>query len=65
MASLFCGPLLPQRASTARSLDGNVDFMEGMRMAKEKAAVVGEKQMAHKEWTTEPFPDDFDDTDLD
>ncbi len=36
--------------------------MEGL--IGEKGGVGGEKYLAHKEWTKEPFPDDFDDEDL-
>lgn len=42
-----------------------MDIVEGMVMAGEKGGLGGDKLMiAHKEWTKEPFPDDFDDSDL-
>lgn len=37
-----------------------LDFIEGLA----GAGPGGEKFVAHKEWTKEPFADDFDDGDL-
>ncbi|CAN0192426.1 unnamed protein product [Pylaiella littoralis] len=48
--------------STGRAME-NLDMMEGM-LGGEKGGVGGEKHLAHREWTKEPFPDDFDDEDL-
>ncbi|CAM9928296.1 unnamed protein product [Sphacelaria rigidula] len=52
------------RGNTQRALDGNLDFMDGMIMGTGDKGGAGEKQLSHKEWTKEPFPDDFDDDDL-
>lgn len=41
-----------------------MEFVEGILMAGEKGLMGAEKQVAHKEWTKDPLPDDFNDTDL-
>lgn len=45
--------------SSGRALEG-LDFIEGLA----GPGPGGEKFVAHKEWTKEPFTDDFDDEDL-
>ncbi|CAN0531824.1 unnamed protein product [Ectocarpus sp. 12 AP-2014] len=45
--------------SSGRALEG-LDFIEGLA----GPGPGGEKFVAHKEWTKEPFADDFDDEDL-
>lgn len=70
-ARLVARPITPldtpmiggQRPSAARSLDNSMDIMEGIIMGGEKGGL-GEKQLTHNEWTKDPFPDDFDDSDL-
>lgn len=39
--------------------------MEGILVGGDKGLMGGEKQVTHKEWTKDPFPDDFDESDLD
>lgn len=53
-----------QRTNAPRALENNFDFMEGMLLGGDKAGI-SEKQLPHREWTKDPLPDDFDDTDLD
>lgn len=45
-------------------MDNSMDLMDGVLMGGEKGGIGGEKHMTHREWTKEPFPDDFDDSDL-
>lgn len=41
----------------------NLDIMEGLGLDRGHGGMSGDK-VVHKEWTKEPFPDDFDDEDL-
>ncbi|CAM9861707.1 unnamed protein product [Ascophyllum nodosum] len=41
-----------------------MEVVEGM-LAGDRGGVNVEKKLVHNEWTKEPFPDDFDDEDLD
>lgn len=38
--------------------------MEGLGLDRGHGGVSLDKVLVHKEWTKEPFPDDFDDEDL-
>lgn len=49
-----------QQRTTGRGME-NLDNLEGMFAG---AGQSGEKFVVHKEWTKEPFADDFDDEDL-
>lgn len=55
-----------QRGNAQRASEGNLEFLDGMILGGggDKAGI-GDKQLAHMEWTIEPLPDDFDDEDLD
>lgn len=49
----------------ATSWQDHLDIMEGLGLDRgHGGGVSGDKFVAHKEWTKEPFPDDFDDEDL-